>query len=116
MSVDTSSFFIIVSNKRSFCFQFSNLVVDKLHLDELIDITHKFRRCPNTVHALPSTGHAVIRTFLDFKETDTLMKLLDDRLNYGLFLDYYLSNLLMDTFIKERNYRGKQLIDSIHIK
>ena len=34
------------------------------------------------------------------------MRLLDDRLNYGLFLDYYLSNLLMDSFLKEENYRG----------
>ena len=85
-------------------------MVNKLHLDELEDITNKFRRCPNTVHALPSTGHAVIRTFLEFKETETLMRFLDNRLDYGLFLDYYLSNLLMDTFIKEGNYRGKEFI------
>nr|CAG4634771.1 EOG090X05Q1 [Alona affinis] len=48
----------------------------------------------------------LIWTFLQFKNTDTLMRLLDDRLGYGLFLDYYLSNLLMDVYIKEKNYRG----------
>lgn len=35
------------------------------------------------------------------------MRMLDDRLNYGLFLDFYLSNLLMDSFLKEGNHRGK---------
>jgi len=41
-----------------------------------------------------------------YKDTETLMRMLDDRLNYGLFTDYYLSNLLMDTFLKKENYRG----------
>nr|CAG4648641.1 EOG090X05Q1 [Polyphemus pediculus] len=31
--------------------------------------------------------------------------MLDDRLGYGLFPDYYLSSLLMDTFLKASNYR-----------
>ena len=51
--------------------------------------------------------HAVIRTFLEHKRTDTLLRMVDDRLNYGLFPDYYLSNLLMDSFLKEENFRGK---------
>nr|CAG4643189.1 EOG090X05Q1 [Ilyocryptus agilis] len=84
---------------------FSNLVVSESHLDELQEITRKFRRCVNTIYTLPSTGHAVIRTYLQYKHVDMLMKMLDDRLNYGLFLDYYLSNLLMDTFLKENNFR-----------
>ena len=80
--------------------------MNEIQLDDLEIITNKFRRCPNTVDALPSTGHAVIRTYFELKNTETLMRLLDDRLNYGLFLDYYLSNLLMDSFLKEENYRG----------
>ena len=39
------------------------------------------------------------------------MRMIDDRLGYGLFLDYYLSNLLMDVFIKEQNYRGLPIIN-----
>nr|CAG4646240.1 EOG090X05Q1 [Macrothrix elegans] len=84
---------------------FSTMITKEANLKELEDITHRFRRSPSTVHALPCTGHSVIRTFLEFNKTDTLMRLLDDRLNYGLFLDYYLSNLLMDTFLKQENYR-----------
>ncbi|KAK4022667.1 hypothetical protein OUZ56_008121 [Daphnia magna] len=84
---------------------FSTFVLNELHLEDLEIITKKFRRCPNTVHALPSTSHSVIRTYLEFKNTDTLMRMVDDRLNYGLFLDYYLSNLLMDSFLKEDNFR-----------
>nr|CAG4641675.1 EOG090X05Q1 [Eurycercus lamellatus] len=84
---------------------FSNLVTREAHLDDLEEITCKFRRCPNTIRALPSTSHAVIRTYIQFKNTESLMRLLDDRLNYGLFLDYYLSNILMDMCLKEDNYR-----------
>nr|CAH0109935.1 unnamed protein product [Daphnia galeata] len=84
---------------------FSTFVLNELHLDDLETITKKFRRCPNTAHALPSTGHSVIRTYLEYKQTDSLMRMIDDRLNYGLFLDYYLSNLLMDSFLKQENYR-----------
>jgi len=84
---------------------FSNLIDGELQLSSLEDITYRFRRCPNTVHSLPSTGHAVIRAYLMYKDTETLMRMLDDRLNYGLFTDYYLSNLLMDTFLKKENYR-----------
>lgn len=80
--------------------------MNELHLDDLEAITRKFRRCPNTIHALPSTGHSVIRTYLEFKHTDSLLRMVDDRLNYGLFLDYYLSNLLMDSFLKQGNFRG----------
>ena len=87
--------------------QFTNLVDGELQLNSLEDITNRFRRCPNTVHSLPSTGHAIIRAYLTYKDTETLMRLLDDRLNYGVFPDYYLSNLLMDTFLKQENYRGK---------
>jgi len=84
---------------------FTNLVDGELQLNSLEDITNRFRRCPNTVHSLPSTGHAIIRAYLTYKDTETLMRLLDDRLNYGVFPDYYLSNLLMDTFLKQENYR-----------
>nr|CAG4651803.1 EOG090X05Q1 [Triops cancriformis] len=84
---------------------FSNMERDEHHLDELESITRMFRRCPNTVHVLPSTGHAVIRTFLQLGATDTLMRMLHDKLNYGLFPDYYMSNLLMDNFLSKGNNR-----------
>ena len=87
--------------------QFTNLTKDSNHLDRLETITNKFRRCPATAYALPATGHAAIRVFLECEETDTLMRMVNDRLNYGLFPDYYLSNLLMDTFLKKENYRGE---------
>ena len=86
------------------------MVVEEKELHALEDITNKFRRCPNTLHSLPSTPHAVIRAFLKFNNTETLMRMLDDRLSYGLFPDYYLSNLLMDTFLKKENYRGKFIV------
>jgi len=83
----------------------AQLAKDESQLGRLENIINKFRRCPNTVYALPSTQHAVMRVFFENQQTDTLMRMIDDCLSYGLFPDYYLCNLLMDMFIKKGNYR-----------
>jgi hypothetical protein len=57
---------------------------------------------------LPSTSHAVIRYFVTLKKYDELLRILNDRLNYGIFPDDYCCGLLMDTFIKENNYTGSK--------
>lgn len=91
----------------SFFFQqFVNRVTELTHMDELEELVHKLRMSANTGDMLPSTPHAVIRTMLSLGHTDDLLRILNDRLNYGVFPDYYCSNLLMDTFLKNKNYRG----------
>nr|CAG4650136.1 EOG090X05Q1 [Sida crystallina] len=52
-----------------------------------------------------TTVKEILQAFLEHKQTDTLIRMVNDRLNYGLFPDYYLSNILMDTFLKEENFR-----------
>lgn len=91
---------------------FANSLTDKMYIEELDDLTHKFRLSAQAGTLLPSTHHAVIRFFLESENTNDLIRILRDRLNYGIFPDYYLSNLLMDTFIKENNFRNAAVIIS----
>nr|CAD7400215.1 unnamed protein product [Timema poppensis] len=83
---------------------FANAIQDESHLDELQDLTHKLRLSANTGKTLQSTHHSFIRIFLSSGRHDELLHILNDRINYGIFPDYYCSCLLMDTFIKNKNY------------
>lgn len=87
--------------------QFANAATSDDLVDELDSILHRFRLCQNTMYTLPSTHHAVIRFFLDFEKYEQLLDILNDRINYGIFPDYYLSCLMMDKFLKEKKYTCK---------
>lgn len=91
---------------------FANSLTDKLYLEELEDLTHRFRLSAQAGTLLPSTHHAVVRLFLESEDVANLIRILKDRLNYGIFPDYYLSNLLMDRFIKENDFRNAAVIAS----
>jgi small subunit ribosomal protein S27 len=91
---------------------FANSLTDKTYLEELEDLIYKFRLSAQAGTLLPSTHHAVIRLFLITNNTEDLIRILKDRLNYGIFPDYYLCNLMMDKFIKENNFRNAAVIAS----
>ncbi|XP_046404367.1 28S ribosomal protein S27, mitochondrial [Ischnura elegans] len=84
---------------------FSCSVTDESYADELEDIIHRFRLSPSTSDMLQSTPHVVIRSLIDMGKFEPLMRILNDRLNYGIFPDYYCSNLLMDLMLKQGQYR-----------
>ncbi|XP_042239823.1 uncharacterized protein LOC121877928 [Homarus americanus] len=83
--------------------------------DEIEDLIHRLRRSPETVRTLPSTPHAVLRVLSEGGCTPTLLKLISDPLNYGIFPDHYISNLLMDTFLEQKNYTAAARVASIHM-
>lgn len=91
---------------------FTNSLTDKTYLEEVEDLIYKFRLSAQAGTLLPSTHHAVIRLFLLSENMEDLIRILKDRLNYGIFPDYYLCNLLMDKFIKENNFRNAAIIAS----
>lgn len=84
---------------------FANNVRKEDQLDELEHFIYRFRRSQNTIRILDSTHHAVIRAFMQFHKMDDLLKILSDRINYGIFPDFYCYNMLMDYFIRRKNYR-----------
>lgn len=85
---------------------YANKLNDNQNLDELADIVHKLRMTAETSHTLDSTPHALIRHHLDFGNDDieNLVRILDDRLSYGVFFDTYTANLTLDRLLKLKNY------------
>jgi len=76
--------------------------------EQLEELMFKLRRTPHTVHTPPSTSHAAIRAFLEAGEhleggeqLHHLVKMLDDRINYGLFLDNYTTILVLDRLLEQ---------------
>ncbi|CAL8109467.1 unnamed protein product [Orchesella dallaii] len=90
-----------------------NRVTEEEHLEELEEIVHRLRRSPATADALPSTSHAVIRAYLKAGKIDDLMRILNDRWNYGIFVDYHIANILMDEFLKQGNNRDAAKVASL---
>lgn len=91
---------------------FANAVKDNLFVDELLDLVHKLRLSPDTGNALSSTSHAVIRALVSHDKDKELLDVVDDRLNYGVFLDDYTGNLLMDRFWKSKDFAAGAKIAS----
>lgn len=83
---------------------FANTVRGDAFVDELLDVMHKLRLGGDSINTLNSTSHAVVRYLVDNGRKEELLQVLDDRLNYGLFLDNYTANLLLDKFWKEKDY------------
>ena len=77
--------------------------------EQLEELLHKLRRTPHTIFSPPSTNHAAIRALLRAEEhpeggdqVHHIVKMLDDRMNYGLFLDDYTAILLLDYMLENK--------------
>jgi len=76
--------------------------------EQLEELLYKLRRTPHTSHSPESTGHATVRALIvadkhkeGGEQIQHLVKMLDDRINYGLFLDEYTTILLLDQLLEE---------------
>lgn len=82
-----------------------NKVTSKDYAVEFETVLNRHRRSRQSCDTLPSTHAAAVRYFLDTNQHDVLMRLLPNRLEYGIFPDAHTFNILMDTFVKVGNHR-----------
>ncbi|KAH9639735.1 hypothetical protein HF086_014493 [Spodoptera exigua] len=83
---------------------FANAIKDQSHLEELKDLLHKLRTTAETGNMLESTQQATIRNFMEFGDIKELVEILKDPLNFGVFLDDYTANMLLDKLITLNNF------------
>ncbi|KAM3968096.1 uncharacterized protein ACR2FA_005524 [Aphomia sociella] len=92
---------------------FANAIKEPMYIEELKDLLHKLRLSAETGNMLESTHHATIRNFIQFGHTQELIDILKDPLNFGLFLDDYTANILLDTLITSSNYEQAANVASL---
>lgn len=84
----------------------ANKISEGGHIDALADLMHKHRMTEETTNTMDSTGHSLIRAFLDRFQIQELLDILDDRLSYGVFLDSYTGNLCLDNLIINKDFKS----------
>ncbi|CAL4208146.1 unnamed protein product, partial [Meganyctiphanes norvegica] len=81
-------------------------------LEEVEQMVRRLRRSPETLHTLPSTQHAVIRALFDTAQNQELLKMLCNPLTYGIFLENFTANILLDNFIVNKDYVSGAMVAS----
>lgn len=81
-----------------------NKVTGDNYVDEMADIVHKLRMTEEASRALDSTAHALVRNLADHDQIEFLLQILRDPLNYGVFLDTFAANLLLDQLIEQQKF------------
>jgi len=89
-------------------------VQDESHIDEMEDLVFKLRQTANAKELLPSTGHNLIRILHQHGRTDDLVRILHDRLNYGIFADHHVSNMIMSDFMKAEKFQEAAKVGVLH--
>jgi len=82
-------------------------------IEEVEQLMRRLRRSPETLHTLPSTPHAVIRALFETGQVEELLKMLSNPLTYGIFLENFTANLLLDNFIVNKNYVAGAMVASL---
>jgi hypothetical protein len=55
----------------------------------------------------PSLAYSLVRNYLDLGQKERLLPILHDKVKYGIFLDRFSANLLLNAFLLEKKYKGK---------
>lgn len=84
---------------------YANKITDDRHMDEIADLLQKLRKTPEATNLFDSTQHALIMNYIDNNNMESLVHILDNRQNFGVFLDYYTANILLDKLIQEKNFK-----------
>ncbi|XP_065225490.1 uncharacterized protein LOC135849151 [Planococcus citri] len=93
---------------------FINSQIDDTFLIEVEELAYRFRLTGFAHNTLPSTHHGFIRLFFNYKKDD-LVRILHDRLNYGIFPDEYLLCYLIDKFLKAEDYRNAAKVGTLQM-
>lgn len=72
-------------------------------LRESADILKRFRRSPRAHLLIPSTQHGVCRLFLDSERLTSLVSMIEQRVDYGIFPDPIILNLCFDAALEQDN-------------
>lgn len=82
----------------------ANKVETEDYINEVVIMLEKLRLTVQTVNTLDSTHYAVIRLLLKLQKYETLLLILNDRIKYGIFPDHHCYNMMLNTFLAQKEY------------
>ncbi|UJR08675.1 hypothetical protein I4U23_012933 [Adineta vaga] len=68
-------------------------------------ILEKFRHTPEALEFQPSLAYSLVRNYLDLGQKERLLPILNEKVKYGIFLDRFSANLLLNAFLLEKKYK-----------
>lgn len=92
---------------------FVNAQTDHKFLTEVEELAYKLRQTADACATLPTTHHAFVRLFIDSNKMEDFVRILHDRINYGIFPDNYCMIYLMNKLLKKQDYRNAAKIASL---
>ncbi|KAI1301728.1 28S ribosomal protein S27, mitochondrial [Halotydeus destructor] len=92
---------------------FAHVVTRAEQLDELEHLLLKLRKTRRSADTLESTHHAVCKAYIALDATDRLLKLLLNRIGYGIFPDAVCYNILLDHYIVEKDFLSAAKVASL---
>lgn len=84
---------------------YANKIVDNRHMDEIADLMQKLRTTEEATNLFDSTQHALIRNYMENSNWETLVHILNHRQQFGVFLDHFAANMLLDKMIQDKNFK-----------
>ncbi|KAI6197595.1 Zinc finger, C2H2 type [Aphelenchoides besseyi] len=80
------------------------LAAEHDQIPDIVDLVYKLRHTENTADMLESTEYAVYRLLLKHGDLKILFKILNDPINYGIFMNEHCCCVAIDQMLKAENF------------
>jgi len=88
-----------------------------LNVSDIEWLLQKIRLTTQSLEIFPSTDHQVLRLLLESGNTDGIFKIISDPVKYGIFPCNYTATLLIDAFLKKKDYsRAARVASTVAIQ
>ena len=68
-------------------------------------MSDRFRKAQSSLYVKESMHYGFIRSYLDLNQTDRLIQILKLKYKYGIFVDSFTANMIMDFYLRKSHFK-----------